>query len=218
MNESERKEVEALLPWYATGALSARETQRVKSALESDTELARNYELAREEMGATIHLNETLGAPSSRLLVELNAKIDAEPARPVTTARLRDRIGEFLARLTPRTLAWSTALALLLILLQGGLIVGLILENKMGGVYQTASVPGEATGGSFAFIRFQPQASAEDITGFLQTNRLTVVEGPVAGGLYRVRIAPTALSQAEAADLVKKLQDDKIVGFIGVAQ
>ena len=80
-NNNERSEIEGLLPWHAAGTLGHRDTQRVEAALASDPELARRYELVREELAQTIHLNETLGAPSSRAMAALFAKIDAEPAR-----------------------------------------------------------------------------------------------------------------------------------------
>jgi anti-sigma factor RsiW len=104
----ERQEIEELLPWHAAGTLSRRDAQRVEEALARDPELARRYALVREELGETISLNETLGAPSARALENLFAKIDAEPARqPTTSLNLGGRIGEFLAGLSPRTLAWS---------------------------------------------------------------------------------------------------------------
>ena len=66
LNAPEREEIEQLLPWHAAGTLSRRDAQRVEQALQSDPELARQYALVREEFSETIHLNETLGAPSSR--------------------------------------------------------------------------------------------------------------------------------------------------------
>jgi anti-sigma factor RsiW len=74
----ERQEIEELLPWHAAGTLSRRDAQRVEEALARDPELARRYALVREELGETISLNETLGAPSARALENLFAKIDAE--------------------------------------------------------------------------------------------------------------------------------------------
>jgi len=64
--EPEHQEIEVLLPWYAAGTLSRRDANRVEQALAGDRELARQYDLVREELVETIHLNETLGAPSSR--------------------------------------------------------------------------------------------------------------------------------------------------------
>ena len=64
--EKERHEIEALLPWHAAGTLSRRDADRVEQALAGDRELARRYDLVRQELAETIHLNETLGAPSPR--------------------------------------------------------------------------------------------------------------------------------------------------------
>ena len=80
-NNTMREDIEDLLPWHAAGTLNRRDTQRVEEALAKDSELARRFALVREELGETIHLNETLGAPSARAMEQLFAKIDAEPAR-----------------------------------------------------------------------------------------------------------------------------------------
>jgi len=210
----ERQEIEALLPWHAAGTLSRRDAQRVEEALARDPELARRYALVRDELGETIHLNETLGAPSARALEQLFAKIDAEPARRQVSLNFGSRISEFFASLTPRTLALAGGAAMLAILVQAGFIAGVMLnETKTG--YQTASAPTTAPdAGTFALIRFAPQASADDVTKFLETNKLSIASGPTAGGLYKVRVAVTGIPKAELARIVKKLQEDKVVGFI----
>jgi hypothetical protein len=78
--DSERHEIEALLPWYAAGTLSRREADLVERELAGDSELARRYDLIRQELAETIQLNETLGAPSGRAMEKLFAAIDAEEA------------------------------------------------------------------------------------------------------------------------------------------
>ena len=77
----ERQEIEGLLPWHAAGTLSRRDADLVERALAADTELARRYDLVRQELAETIHLNETLGAPSERTMKKLFATIEAEEAR-----------------------------------------------------------------------------------------------------------------------------------------
>jgi hypothetical protein len=67
-------------------------------------------------------------------------------------------------------------------------------------------------------IRFAPQARGDDITKFLEANKLQVAAGPMAGGLYRVRVAATALPKDELARIVRKLQEDKVVGFIATTE
>jgi anti-sigma factor RsiW len=213
-------DIELLLPWHAAGTLGARDRERVEAALANDPELARRYELVREELGQTIELNESLGAPSARAMQALFAKIDAEPARPaVISLNLGARIREFFAALSPRTLAWSASAAAIAILLQAGVIGGILLKEKSAGGYETAAAPKSVAGdGTYALIRFQPQASAADITNFLETNKLSIADGPSAGGLYRVRIAAKATPKADLDRILKTLQEDKVVGFIAVTQ
>jgi hypothetical protein len=89
-----RHEIEELLPWHAAGTLSRRDADRVEQALAVDRELAHRYELVRQELAETIHLNETLGAPSARATERLFAAIDAYEAgarrrrpRPISRTR-----------------------------------------------------------------------------------------------------------------------------------
>src|ERR1700687_1866165 len=112
--EPERFDIEALLPWHAAGTLRRRDADRVEQALARRRELQRRYALVREEFAETIHLNESLGAPSSRAMEKLFAAIDAEEARSPRRRRsfdLGQRISEFLSGFAPRTLAWSAIAA-----------------------------------------------------------------------------------------------------------
>ena len=116
-NETERRDIETLLPWHAAGTLSRRDAQRVEAALQEDRDLARQFELVREELGETIHLNETLGAPSARAMERLLAGIEAEGAkgRKRPSFSLSAFIAERLTMFSPRTLAWSALTAVLAI-------------------------------------------------------------------------------------------------------
>src|ERR1700683_1881281 len=143
-NESGRGDIEDLLPWHAAGTLSPRDAHRVETALTEDPELARRYELVRDELAQTIHLNETLGAPSARAMETLFSKIGAEPARtPAISANLGARIRDFFAALSPRTVAWSAAAAALAIVLQAGVIGGVLLNENNRRGYETASAPSD---------------------------------------------------------------------------
>ena len=216
----ERSEIENLLPWHAARTLSRRDTQRVEDALARDPELARRYALVRDELGETIHLNETLGAPSPRAMEKLFAAIDAEPARrQAGSFNLSGRVSEFFASLSPRTLAWSASAAAIAILLQAGLLADIALKETKTAGYQTASAPTTDPGaGAFTLIRFAPQASSDDITKFLEANKLSIAAGPMAGGLYKVRVAVTGIPKGELANIVKKLQENKVVGFIATTE
>src|ERR1043165_10052261 len=116
-------EIEMLLPWHAAGTLNARDARRVEEALARDPELAKQYAVIQEEYAETIHLNESLGAPSARAMQKLFAAIDGEPVRkPSLSTSLSARISEFFARLSPRTLAWSASLGAVALLLPAGVI------------------------------------------------------------------------------------------------
>jgi anti-sigma-K factor RskA len=121
---SEREQVEVLLPWYAAGTLSRRDAERVERALTSDRELARQLELVREEFYETIHLNESLGPPSTRAAQTLFAAIEAEGARAPKRRSfdLAGRLATFLSRFAPRTLAYVAAAGALAIVVQGAML------------------------------------------------------------------------------------------------
>ena len=89
-------------------------------------------DLVREELAETIHLNETLGAPSARAMEKLFAAIDAEEARAPRRQRSFDlggRISEFLSGFAPRTLAWSATAAAVAILLQAAVITTVVVKD-----------------------------------------------------------------------------------------
>ena len=192
--QSEPSEIELLLPWYAAGTLDHHESQQVERALANDPELAARYEWVRAELAQETHVSEAAGEPSGRDVKTLFAKIDALPRpRSRSSIDLGARIAEFLAALSPRTLAWSAMAAVLAIVLQAGFLAGFVLKEKSPGGYETASVPANVSGeGSYVLLRFQPQASAADVANFLETNKLSIVGGPSAGGR-----STTAVSQSD---------------------
>ena len=67
-----------LVDRHAAGTLDRCDAECVEQALAEDSELARRYELVREELAETIRVNEMLGAPSSRATEKLFTAIDAE--------------------------------------------------------------------------------------------------------------------------------------------
>ena len=211
----EREEIEAMLPWFAAGTLNRRDAARVEAALKSDAELSQRFELVREELGETVRLNEDLGAPSSRALKSLFEKIDAEaPRRQAVSFNLVGRISEFVASFSPRTLAYAGAVAALALVLQAGVITSLVTDRGDAN-YKTVSVdPGQ---GAFALVRFAPNATATDITKFLEDNKAIVVDGPKAG-MYRIRLAVTGMPKEELARIIKQMQENKSVSVVAPVQ
>jgi anti-sigma-K factor RskA len=216
--ETGRDEIELLLPWHAAGTLSPREAQRVEAALASDAELARRYDLVREELGETIHLNETLGAPSARAFARLSAAIEAEtPAKRQASFDVAAWVSGLLSQFSPRTLAWSATAAALAIVVQVGIIAGLYVKERAGSATYATASKGDAAApaaGAFVLVRFNPAVSAADITRFLDANKATIAEGPKAG-MYRLRVAPAKLPQDELAKIVARLaQEPAVVSLV----
>jgi anti-sigma factor RsiW len=236
MTPNERQELETLLPWHAAGTLDPDDAARVEAALAADQELAKHFAIVREEMAETIHVNEALGSPSPRTLDKLLAAIDADPARTSRTM-FGAGIGRLLAALSPQVLAWSAAIAALVIVLQAGVIATMLTGERSGprrATFETASapeampspVPAPMTrslapaasapaargAGSHVLVRFAPEASMADITRFLDTNKASVVDGPKPGGLYRLQVS--AAGKDALAGVVATMQASKVVGFV----
>ncbi len=213
----EPDDLEGLLPWHATGTLNSRDARRVDEALKRDPELAKQYALIQDEIAETIHVNESLGAPSSRAMQKLFAGIEAEPIRPARRpANVIARIADIIVSLSPRTLAYSAAVGALALVLQAG-VIGAILTKALPGGYETASAPVQAVRGTPLLMRFQGDAKLSDITQLLDAYNASIVTGPKAG-LFRVQVGDKALATRDAEALVKKLQAERIVSFAELAQ
>jgi hypothetical protein len=222
MLDQEPSEIEMLLPFHAAGTLNARDARRVEEALARDPELAKQYAVIREEYAETIHLNESLGAPSARAMQKLFTAIDGEPERkPSMSVSLSARISEFLAKLSPRTLAWSASLGALALLLQAG-VIGAVLMKNQGASFQTASLSVEERPAPItrdlgagtpprALVRFADDARMADIKALLTSYQASIVGG--ANGLFRLQFGDKALGKDEATGLIKRLRSEKIVSL-----
>jgi anti-sigma factor RsiW len=220
MLDQEPSEIEMLLPFHAAGTLNARESRRVEEALARDPELARQYAVIREEYAGTIHLNESLGAPSARAMHKLFVAIDAEPRRKSSALpNFSVRITAFFASLSPRTLAWSVGVGAVLLLLQAG-VIGAVLVKNQPSSYQTASLSNNAPmtrslgagAPPSALVRFAPDARAAEIMALLDKYQASVVDGP-KGGLFQLQFGKRAMTKDEVATVLTNLQSEKIVSL-----
>jgi hypothetical protein len=234
MNSNDRLsqgDLEDLLPWHAAGTLDANEAAEVERALAADPELARRFALVREELTETILLNESLGAPSARAMEPLFRAIDQDRKedrkvvrRAANAPSLGARIAEFFS---PRAMAWTAAAAVVVVMLQAGVIARMALQEPDGAKsyetasFETASAPVTRglSIGSYALVRFAPQASIADVNKFLDGRNAAIVDGPKPGGIYRVRVAEGSVSRAELGRLVKEMEAAKsIVSFAAATE
>jgi hypothetical protein len=218
MLEQDPSEIEMLLPWHAAGTLNPRDARRVDEALARDPELARQYAVIREEYAETIDLNESLGAPSARAMQTLFAAIDAEPAgKPSRSRSISARIAGFFASLSPRTLAWSSSLGALALVLQAG-VIGTLVTNQPTS-FQTASLSMDqpvtrslgAEPPPRALVRFAPDARVADITALLDRYQAAIID--TRGGMFRLQFGNKAMAKDQIAGLISRLQGEKIIGL-----
>jgi hypothetical protein len=59
-------------------------------------------------------------------------------------------------------------------------------------------------------VRFAPDARIADITALLDAYHASIVDG-ARGGTFRLQFGTTAMSQEEVANLMGRLQHEKIV-------
>jgi anti-sigma-K factor RskA len=204
---SEREQVEVLLPWHAAGTLSLRDAERVERALTSDRELARQLELVREEFYETIHLNESLGAPSTRAVQKLFAAIGR-------SFDLAGRLATFLSRFSPRTLAYVAAAGALAIVVHGAMLTEWAVKEQTANGFTLASQ--SSSEGPSIMVRFATGATVSDITSFLAVYKAQLIARPEPGNFYQIRISGLK-SADEIATIVGKIQrESKIVDFVAV--
>jgi anti-sigma-K factor RskA len=211
----ERQDIEALLPWHAAGTLSRRDSDRVEQALAGDRELARRYELVREELNETIHLNETLGAPSARAMEKLFSAIDAEaPVVKKASFNVMGRLVELMSSFSPRTLAYAGTAAAIVLMVQAAVLTTMVVHNQSGS--SSIKLASHDTG-QRAVVRFSANASLSDVTRFLDVNHAAVVQGPIRGGLYEIQLASSPMPEGDFTRAIQRMKtESRIVEFIAI--
>jgi anti-sigma-K factor RskA len=198
---NERDEIEALLPWYVTGSLDARERARVDRYVREHPEVQAHLVLAREESDATIASNQTIAAPGPQTLDRLRASVAAAPRRQSLGAafgNLANRFSDWIAGLAPPQLALAAAVAALLVMLQAAAIGALVLERAGAPTYQTAGGEQSTVESIELLVGFADTATMGDIAVLLKRLDAVVVDGPRAG-LYRLRLPDTGEEGRKAA-------------------
>ena len=104
------------------------------------------------------------------------------------------------------------------ILLQAAVITSVIVKDHGGGS-DNFVVASAGHQGSFARVRFAPQATATDITNFLGAYKAKLVDGPLNVGMYRIQLSETKLPPGETSKIVRQMQGEaKIVSLVAVEE
>ena len=216
---SEADEIAALLPWYVCGKISSEDRAKVEAYAGRHPEVRAHIALARDEADVVFASNQEIVAPRAAL-DKLKASLASSPSARLAGAKASflDRIGTFLGGLTPRQLAYAGLAAALALVVQMASI-GALLSGQTGGGYTTASGTKACVDkGSFALIALQPAAPAGTLSAFLADNKFKIVEGPMAGGIYKVCVSGEVLTKdgLDAALAKIKARAD-LVSFVSAA-
>lgn len=188
----EREEIELLLPWYVTGKLDPADTARVETWLEHEPSMRRQLDIIREEQDQDIRANEMLATrqlSAERTLVRTRA---SESSASGLLTSVAEGIRGLLTAPTSGALQWAAAAAAIVIVVQAAVIGS--LSTRESARYETASGgPAQTAVGTFALVRFANAATLGDIAAVLDALGMSIVDGPRAGGLFRIRIAETQL-------------------------
>ena len=202
-------DIEALLPWYAAGALDESEIAEVEAALATRPELRASLALVKQDRDETISRNESLGAPHHDVWSRVTAVVEAEARKPPLLARFAALIGAGpLPQL--RRLVWAGAAATVVIVVQAVAILSLLSSPQgPGASYQSATA--RAAEGASVLVAFAPETRLDQFQAFLKEHKATIVEGPRAGGIYRLNVGDHKLSKDEMTALVAALSAAPIV-------
>jgi hypothetical protein len=183
-------------------------------------ELRRHFDLICEERAAAVNLNESLGAPSLEVIEKVFARLDSAAAKaPIKRNKAVESwlAARFPAQ-RPRWLVWVGMAAAVVAMIESGLLAIMFFGvAEKGTTYWTVSVAKKTTGDDSAFllIAFMPDATAAQIRHFLETHNASIVEGPVAGDIFRIRVGDKALSPKELGAIVAFLRNEStIVRFV----
>jgi hypothetical protein len=209
--DSEREEIEMLLPWYVTGKLDPSDRAKVEAYLAAHPDVARQLDLVRAERRETAAANEALGWPSTGAAERLMAALPA--ARPGWSAlrALRgslQQMGDLFTAPTASAVRWAAFAAAVLIAVQTVAIATLVSQRP--GTYEAASGP-QAGDGIALLVAFTDDAKATAISQLLTDFDASIVDGPKAGGLYKIRLRTDDRSQPAREALVRKLVERRDV-------
>jgi len=215
-DQTEREDIEFLLPWYEKGTLNAREMERVERRLAEDEELRSRLALIREEVPETIFANEALGMPGNAARDRLFAQIEAEAGPVQSSGGLRLWLSRLLPAGFSPGVTIAGAVAAVIIIVQAVTLVSLLPGDGQPGGYSVASgedAAGQAQG-TFILVRFNDEATAPEISGLLRDTDATIVDGPKPGGVFKLQVSEKALSQTERDEILAALkQESGIVAF-----
>ena len=201
LHADEHREVQLLLPWYATSRLDAQDHARVEAHLGACAECQADLALERQMAAAVANLPLEAQPPWEALKTRLprQARQPARHAEPRPAAP--SWVWPWSWRPGPQTMGWALAGQFAMLLLLGAVLVmrpGPTTQNP--GQYQALGAAPAPAAGNLVVI-FRPDIPEKALRAILTAINARLVDGPTAADAYVLHVAP-----AERAAILTKLR------------
>jgi len=205
IEDSEREEIEKLLPWYVTGRLGLADARKVERYLRQHPDALPQLQWIDAERQETTRANEAMGWPPP----DMSERLLAALPQTVAPASGRGRLSSFrrFFRMPPWLgVEWAAVALALVVLVQAAFLVTLLTHEP---TYRLAT--GSKEDGVPALIVFADDAKTADVTRFLTSFAASIVDGPKPGGVYKIKLRSLDKSQPAADALLKSLAERRDV-------
>jgi anti-sigma factor RsiW len=206
--DSEREEIEKLLPWYVTGRLGVSDANKVEMYLAQHPDALPQLQLIGAEREETMRANEAMGWPRSGLSDRLIASLP----RSTAPGRGHGRFAKFAQffRIYPALGTQWAALGMGLLILAQAAFIAVLLTRAP--TYRLAA--GAHGDGAVVLVAFADDAKASEIARFLADFQATIVDGPKPGGVYKIKLRNLDKSQLDDTLLSKLSEHSNIVRIV----
>ena len=205
----------SLLPWFATGGLSAEENAGVRGHLRDCAEC--QSELARcEQLNHSVKSNNDQGwTPSARHFSQVLASVDGYEARSAKPQNAVSWIARWFPWLsaTPRPARFALGLQGAFVVALGSMLVFRAMAPTE--TYRTLSNPSvqATTTGQQIRIVFADDLTEKGMRDLLLATNAQLMSGPSSLGVYTITIDAGTLNAKGEKDIIARLRDHPKVKF-----
>jgi len=194
---SEKESTDRLLPWYINNTLSPEERDRVSAYLNAGGEEAKAELQLMQKIAEQTRQSSSIASPGELGWKRLQRQIHEEAKQQLPKQQSS----------TPQWYRPALAAALAVIVVQGSFMLG-NGGNPDGDLYQPLS--STQVQAPLLQVKFAPTTNAQQIAETLRAAKVTIVDGPSAAGIYRLRATSVTPEATQAAALVLETQTDII--------
>jgi anti-sigma factor RsiW len=198
------RDVQLLLPWYATGRLEAHDQARVEAHLSTCAQCQaelRTERTLRDEVAA-------LPFEAEAGWAQLRARIDAEGPHRSPATTLRRWVAQ--ARRAPPWVGWALATQAVLVLAAGALAPTFLPAERYHALGAAEAAPS-----ANIIVVFQADTPERDLRAALNAAGVRLVDGPTAADAYLLHAPPSTrdvalsmLRKSRAVALVEPLDPE----------